>query len=263
MKLVLKHILTICCSILLAVCIILAIVAGTNSRKVILCKEVKIEIVDSLENSFVTKSDVKIFLDKEYGKYVGIPIDSLNLTKIEKIVDERSAVLKSQAYVTKDGLLNIKVTQRKPVVRFQKKDGGFYADAAGYIFPLQRAYASHVQIIDGNIPLAANSGYKGSIENKEEQEWFKSVMNVVNYIESNKKWRGKVVQIHIDTNQDLLIIPREGNEIFRFGKPVEIQDKFARMEKYYTHIIPAKGQNTYKEIDLKYKGQIVCRKNRL
>lgn len=262
MKTVIKYILTLCCGILLAVCMILAFVGGTNSRKAILCKGVRIDILDSLENSFVTKSDVKTFLDREYGKYIGRPIDSLNLTKIEKIVDGRSAVHKSQAFVTKDGLLNIKVTQRKPVVRFQKKDGGFYADAEGYIFPLQKAYASHVQVIDGNIPLAANSGYKGSIDRKEEQEWFRSVMNVVNYIENSKKWRGKVVQIHIDTNQDLLIIPREGNEIFRFGKPVEIQDKFARMEKYYTHIVPAKGQDTYREVDLKYKGQIVCRRKR-
>lgn len=262
MRIVLKNILTICFSILLAACMILAFAAGANSRRVILCKKVRIEILDSLENSFVTRSDVKTFIDREYGKYIGTPIDSLNLTKIEKIVDGRSAVLKSQAYVTRDGVLNIKVTQRKPVVRFQKPDGGFYADAEGYIFPLQKAYASHVQVIDGNIPLAANSGYKGSIGNKAEQEWFRNVMNVVNYIENNRKWRGKVVQIHIDKNQDLIIIPREGNEIFRFGKPDEIQDKFSRMEKYYTHIIPAKEQDTYKEVDLKYKGQIVCRRNR-
>lgn len=262
MKIILKHILTISCGILLAVCMILAFAAGADSRKVILCKNVRIEIIDSLENSFVTKSDIKTFLDREYGKYVGTPIDSLNLTKIEKIVNGRSAVLKSQAFVTKDGILNIRVTQRRPVVRFQKQDGGFYADAEGYIFPLQKAYASHVQVIDGNIPLAANSGYKGTIDKKEEREWFRSVMNVVNYIENNRKWRGKVVQIHIDANQDLIIVPREGNEIFRFGKPDDIQDKFSRMEKYYTHIIPAKGQDTYKEVDLKYKGQIVCRRKR-
>lgn len=262
MKKVIKYSLTVFCGILLAACIIVAFTAGVNSRKVMMCEGVKIAIKDSLENSFVTKADVKKFIDKEYGRYIGIPIDSLNLTKIEKIVDGRSAVLKSQAYVTKDGFLNISVTQRKPVVRFQKQDGGFYADAEGYIFPLQRAYASHVQIIDGNIPLAANSGYKGSIENKKELEWFENVMNVVNFIENSKKWRGKVVQIHVDTNQDLLIIPREGNEIFRFGQPVEIQEKFDKMEKYYTHIIPAKGSGRYKEVDLKYKGQIVCREKR-
>jgi hypothetical protein len=31
------------------------------------------------------------------------------------------------------------------------------------------------------------------------------------------------------------------------------------MEKYYTHILPAKGKDFYAIVDLKYKGQIVCR----
>ena len=95
MKKVIKYTLTVFCGILLAACIILAFTAGVNSRKVVLCEGVKITVLDSLENSFVSKADVKKFIDKEYGRYVGIPIDSLNLTKIEKIVDGRSADRKS------------------------------------------------------------------------------------------------------------------------------------------------------------------------
>ena len=161
--------------------------------------------------------------------------------------------------MTTDGILHISVTQRKPVVRFQKSDGGFYADAEGYIFPLQRTYASHVQIIDGKIPLAANSGYKGDIADPKEKAWFASVMNVVNYIENSRTWKDKIVQISIDEGQNLILIPREGNERFLFGQPTDIRDKFSKMEKYYTHIIPAKGEGHYKTVDLKYKGQIVCR----
>ena len=157
------------------------------------CERLEVEIADSLQNSFVTPADVKMYLDKGYGEYVGQPLDSLDLVKMEKIVDGRSAVKKSHAYVTKDGVLHLKVSQRKPVVRFQKKDGGFYADEEGYIFPLQNSYASHVQIIDGNIPLAANSGYKGSIEDPEELMWFRRVMAVVNYMEGSRIWKDKIV----------------------------------------------------------------------
>ena len=215
--------------------------------------------MDSMENSFVSKGDVKGYLDREYGKYVGEVIDSIDLTRIEDIIDGRSAVMKSQAYVTRDGKLHVDVSQRKPVVRFQKSDGGFYADAEGYIFPLQRSYASHVQIIDGNIPLAANSGYKGVIEDPKEKVWFENMMRVVNYIENSRTWKDKIVQISVDEGKDLILIPREGNERFLFGQPVDIEDKFRKMEKYYTHIIPAKGEGYYRTVDLKYRGQIVCK----
>ena len=157
-------------------------------------------------------------------------------------------------------MLHIDVTQRKPVIRFQKSDGGFYADSEGYIFPLQKNFASHVQVIDGNIPLAANSGYKGYIESRKEQEWFDKIMKVVNHIEKDKRWKGKIVQIHVDNKKDLVIVPREGNELFIFGQPEDITDKFDKMEKYYRNIVPAKGEDFYKTIDLRFEGQIVCRK---
>lgn len=260
MNTTIRYILTGFFGLVLAACIVMAFTAGTKARKTLTCTGLEVVILDSMQNSFVSKADVKGYLDKEYGTYVGEVIDSIDLAKIEEIIDGRSAVLKSQAYVTRNGVLHIEVTQRKPVVRFQKKDGGFYADADGYIFPLQKSYASHVHVIDGNIPLAANSGYKGVIEDPKEKEWFNRVMNVVNYIENSKTWKDMIVQISVDDGSNLILIPRKGNERFLFGQPTEIEDKFLRMEKYYTNIVPAKGEGYYKYVDLKYEGQIVCKK---
>ena len=259
MKKLFKHILIGGCGALLVACMAIAFTAGANSRKSLRCTGLKVVVLDSMENSFVSRADVKGYLDKEYGRYIDEAVDSIDLTAIEEIVDGRSAVLKSQAYVTRDGMLHVDVTQRKPVVRFQKSDGGFYADAEGYIFPLQKAYASHVQVIDGNIPLAAGSGFKGAIDDPKEKAWFESMMKVVNYIEGSKVWRDKIVQISVDSGKDLILIPREGKEQFLFGQPTDIEDKVRKMEKYYTHIVPAKGEGHYKYVNLKFKGQIVCK----
>ena len=259
MKKTLKYILTGACGLVLAACMVMAFTAGSKARKTLTCTGLEVVILDSMQNSFVTKADIRGYLDREYGTYVGEVIDSIDLTKVEDIVDGRSAVLKSQAYVTRDGILHVEVTQRKPVVRFQKKDGGFYADAEGYIFPLQSTYASHVQIIDGDIPLAANSGYKGDITDPKEKEWFKSVMNVVNYMEDSRLWKGKIVQISVDSKGNLTLIPREGNERFLFGQPHSLVEKFGKMERYYTTIVPEKGSSRYKRVDVRFKDQIVCR----
>ena len=244
---------------MIAVCICCSFMAGRQLRSTYTCQGLEVTIKDSLENSFVSVADVKAYLDREYGIYKGIPLDSLDMVRIESIVDGRSAVKKSQAYVTRDGILHIDVTQRKPVVRFQKAGGGFYADKEGYIFPLQKSYASHVQIIDGNIPLAANSGYKGELQNDREKKWFKDMMELINFMEDSRTWKDKIVQIHVNGNRDLILIPREGNEHINFGQPDNIEEKFAKLEKYYTSIIPAQGSGSYTKVDLRYRGQIVCR----
>ena len=255
----LKYILLATGAAVIAVCICCSFMAGRQLRSTYTCQGLEVTIKDSLENSFVSAADVKAYLDREYGIYKGIPLDSLDIIRIESIIDGRSAVKKSQAYVTRDGILHIDVTQRKPVVRFQKAGGGFYADKEGYIFPLQKSYASHVQVIDGNIPLAANSGYKGELQNDREKKWFKDMMELINFMEDSRTWKDKIVQIHVNGNRDLILIPREGNEHINFGQPDNIEEKFAKLEKYYTSIIPAQGNGRYTKVDLRYRGQIVCR----
>jgi cell division protein FtsQ len=251
-----RYIITIVTVVLVFGTAAVAVIAGRNSRKPLVCKSLDVVIVDSLENDFVNKADVKRFLDKEYGGYIGTVLDSIDLCRIETIIDGRSAVMKSQAFVTKDGTLHIKVTQRKPIVRFQKSDGGFYADTEGYVFPLQSSYASYVQIIDGDIPINMKSGHKGEIENPEEKIWFDKVMKLVNFIEGSP-WKERIVQIHVGNGGELTLIPREGEEKFIIGQPMNIEDKFARIEKYYTAIAPL--ERNYKTINLIFDGQIVCR----
>lgn len=262
MNKVLKHIIISVMWLALAVAFAAAYAFGTRVRKDIVCNNVEIVILDSLRNDFVSRTDVAGYLKQEYGECIGMKADSIDRKRIEEIIDGESAVFKSQAYVTNDGTLHIHVTQRKPIVRFQKSDGGFYADADGYIFPLQNNFASHVQVIDGCIPLAADSGYKGAIEDSEEKEWFDKIMKVVNFIEEDRDWNEKIVQISVDRNGNLTMIPRKGNEKFLFGQPEDIEEKFGKMEKYYTHIIPAKGDGYYSTVNLNYKGQIVCRKDK-
>lgn len=252
-----RNIIAILIGVIIFGVVAVSVLAGKASRAPLKCTGIDVVIIDSLDNDFVSEENVKKFLDKEYGQYIGQPIDSLDLYRIEKIIDGRSAVLKSEAYVTKNGILNINVTQRKPIVRFQKQGGGFYADIDGFVFPLQSSYASYVHIVDGDIPVNMKSGHKGTIENPEEKQWFDKMMNVIRFIEGNTTWKDRIVQIHIENGGEMVLIAREGKERFIFGQPVNIKDKFDRMEKYYTAIAP-QGRE-YNSVSLKYDGQIVCR----
>ncbi|MBO5471032.1 MAG: hypothetical protein J5976_01130 [Bacteroidales bacterium] len=252
----LKYLMTIIVGVLIFGLAAVSVIAGKQSRKQLTCKGLEVTVLDSLENDFVSAADVRRFLDKEYGTYLGTPLDSMNLSRVEDIIDGRSAVLKSEAFVTKDGILHIEVTQRKPIVRFQKQEGGFYADKEGYVFPLQSSYASYVQIVDGEIPINMKSGHKGEIEDPVQKAWFDRVMKVVNFIEGSA-WKDRIVQIHVDNGGELTLIPRTGEERFILGQPVNIADKFSRIEKYYAAI--AGTDRKYSMVNLKYDGQIVCR----
>ena len=220
---------------------------GARHRQSLTCTGVEICVTDSALNSFISASDVKKYLDAEYGKYLGCKIDSVDLTAIEMVLNGKTAVLNSEAFVTKDGLLNIAIEQRKPAVRFIGKEGGYYADRNGETFPIQKTYASYVPVVDGNIPSV-----KDSVR-------IRDIVRFVNFLEDRHQWKNKFVQISTDSNGNLTLIPREGQERFIFGQPKEIEAKLKRLEMYYSHIVPEKGSTAYRSVDLRYDDQIICK----
>ena len=221
--------------------------AGTGHRQGVKCTGIEICIIDSTVNSFISAADVKKYLDAEYGQYVGSQIDSIDLACIEKILDSKTAVLNSEAFITKDGKLNIAIEQRKPAVRFLGESGGYYADVNGETFPIQKTYASYVPIVDGCIPLESDCLR------------IQKIVNFINHLEASQKWKNKFVQFTSDRNGNLTLIPRNGQEKFIFGQPEDIEAKLKRLEMYYTHIVPEKGEKAYRNVDLRFNDQIICK----
>lgn len=250
-------------TILILTCLILAaglcalLVASKAHRQLITCKGLKLEYADA--HRFVTEDDVKAWLEKDYGNYVGQRLDSVGLDRIEKILADQSAILKSEAYTTEDGMLNIRITQREPVLRFQQGETGFYVDDRGYLFPLQEHFTAPVPIVNGAIPVSYAPGYKGKAKTEKEQRWIRDVIAMMAWIRKSKVWREAFVQISVSKGGDLVLVPREGGERFIFGQPDKVADKFDRIGRYYEYILPARGAGYYKTVNLKYDNQIICR----
>lgn len=220
------------------------------------CSGIRVTVKDSTVNRFVDGNDVKRILASGYGDLAGLAADSIRTDRIERILEGKSVIRDCQAYFTKDGLLNIDISQRTPVARFQTGSNGWYADADGYVFPLQRSYTSMVPVVDGEFPVKVERGFKGMVEDKGQREWLMRTVGMVEYMNSGG-WERRISQIHVHGNGEIRLVPAEGKETFLLGQPVKIAEKFNRIEKYYGTIKPLKKE--YREIDLRFDGQIVCR----
>lgn len=247
--------------IVAAFCAMMTLLALNDNmrRSRIVCKGLEVEFADSLR--FVTEDDIIGFLDRQYGSYVGQALDSVDLARIEKVLEGKGAVMDSEAWTTGDGMLHISITQRAPAIRFQKGDLGFYADETGFIFPLHKSFTADVPVIEGNIPVTINPGFKGELESAEEKQWVIDVLGLVRQLGKAKNLKGRFSTVSVNRSGDIVITAAQGGEKIIFGSPVGAVEKFARLEKYYTHILPAKGEGYYKSINVKYNGQIICRKD--
>ena len=219
-----------------------------NSRK--LCESLDVRIEGDLE--FVTEQDVRSYLDRRYGCYIGAPLDSLDLGRIESLLKEKNVVRGCEAWVTRDGILHVSIEQRAPALRFMRGSEGFYIDREGTIIPLHPSYTAPVPVVEGAIP---------PLEKGQKHEWGEGMLALTDYVAASKTWKDRVEKISVNGSGDVELKLAEGKERFIFGAPDEIAEKFGKMEKYYSHIVPSKGEGYYKSVNLKYNKQIICRKD--
>lgn len=250
-----RSLIGICATVALIALVISLLALDRSRERTMECKGVKAVVTDSARLSFISEADV-IANTVHFCPYAGKKAIEMDLQGIERYLEEKSAIRDCEAYIDRQGYVNLVVRQREPVIRFQKGKRGFYADKSGYLFPLQPSYTSRVPIIDGDIPLEAGEGFQGRPDNPAERQWLERIIGMVSYMEETG-WSSLISQVTVLGNGDLELIPAEGKERFIFGSPTALKAKFGRIDTYYASIAPASKH--YTSVDVRYDKQIICK----
>ncbi len=221
--------------------------------------KLQVTVIDSVDRRFVAKADVQKWLETEYGAYAGLPLDSVDLGRIEKLICSHSAVRDCEAWITDDGVLHVELSQRQPVIRLEDGQNACYADETGYLFPLQSRGSVQVPVVNGNVPFTVQKGFKGYLEDPEKALWLNRVIGLVDYMKDGV-WEKNIRRISVRSDGELMLYPAQGKEVFLFGAPVRIEEKFKLMSAYYRSIAPSKEPGYYSRVDLRYRGQVICKK---
>ena len=224
----------------------------------IVCGRLDVHFADSLR--FVSEQDIRDYLDSRYGAYIGERMDSVQLARIEDMIESRSAVSRCEAWATDDGVLHLEVTPRAPVLRFMRSEqDGFYVDGQGYIFPLHPSYTAAVPVVEGAIPVDVPADYKGEARDERERAWIAGVLAMNRHIAANRAWQRRIAHIRVRPGGELLLSLTGREEEFFVGQPQDIPDKLQRIDRYLGVIAPSKPEGYYHTVNVKYKQQIICR----
>ena len=222
------------------------------------CGRVEVSFADSLR--FVSEQDVRDCLDSEYGPCVGERLDSVQLARIEDLLESHSAVTNCEAWTTGDGVLHLKLAQRLPALRFQDGDNGFYVDADGFIFPLHPSYDAPVPMVEGAVPVDIPSGFKGPAQDPRERAWIDGMLELQRLLSAGARgWQRRVTRIQVRRGGELVLSLEGHGERFIIGQPDDIADKLRRIDRYFGVIAPTKPEGYYKTVNVKYNQQIICR----
>jgi len=209
------------------------------------------EIVVNSENKFLDRYQIESLITEKMDK------DSIikNANIIEKNILANPFVKEIKLYQDLSNKLIVDLVQYQPIARLvseNKKD--FYIDLHGNIFPTSTKFSERVLLIhtDDNINY--------DLKNINSTDYGKKIFTMINYI-INDTFLSKIIsEIDINYDKNIIIYPQVSKQKIIFGYPEQIDVKFDKLMLFYKKILPAKGWNTYKTVNLKFKNQIICDK---
>ena len=230
----------------------------------------KIIIKNDGINPFISKKELFEILKMNTFIFKGQKIRELDIQSTENFIGSISQVKSVNVFQEINGQWEINVQLRKPIARIFNKSGEtYYLDAKGNTMHTTNTHTARVVVFNGEIRDKADNFSVNQIINND------SLINILKlddiyriskYVCEDTLFQSMVSQVHVNKNGDFIITPMVGDQKIIFGTAnsnEEVKSKFDKLKTFYTEAIEYEGWKKYKEINLKYKGQIVCKKKEL
>lgn len=226
--------------------VLILIVAGLNQKDIV-CKEVQVNIIDKNELKFVSENEILSIIQN--NSLVNQKISEIDLENIEKILEENEFIDNAEVFSNFDGLINIDIVQNKPLYRIiNNSNVSYYISNKSYKVPLSSNFTPRLILATGHIP------------NKEVKPT--NLVNyqldkLIKYIKSDAFWDAMITQVEVKPNGEFVLIPKLGKHTVLLGDAERLEEKFSKLKIFYQKAIKKTNWEEYKEINLKYEGQLI------
>lgn len=174
-------------------------------------------------------------------------INKVNLPIMEQVILNNPFVEKAQVFLDLSGKLSVEINQRKPIVRIMDNKG-FYLDEKGKKMPLSKIYAHTIILAKG-------------IDLKKEK---KILVDFLKEIRKDDFLKKMIISVEQKKGKYILKT-RWYDHTIHFGNSLSkgLKGKLKKIKTFYAKITKEKNKNTYTDIDVSYKNQVVCKKKTL
>ncbi|HEX7015127.1 MAG TPA: cell division protein FtsQ [Cyclobacteriaceae bacterium] len=228
-----------------------------RKHDVVTIRDVHIRMQNIGDNHFMDEGDITKLMETDMEALRGADVKSIDLNEIEKRIRQDRYVKEAELYNDLRGNLVVNVRLRRPLARIVRNDGpdGYIAED-GTIMPASDKFTSRTTLISG-----ARASALLQADNIAESEDGQALLELLRYIHDDEFWNAQVAQLDIDSKGRICMYPQVGGERIEFGRPENLERKFAKLRIYYKEILPRTGWNKYGRVNLEYEGQIVAERN--
>lgn len=221
-------------------------------------KEIVVDIahLSDGESDFIKEKDIKEIVKRAFEADLSFAkIGQVDVKRVEAILEKDPFIENAETFIDASSNLNIKITQREPILRVIDNNGlNYYLDKYGTRMPLSKYFSARVPIVTGAVPPHVND----FLERK--KYGLKDVFLLVQRLNADPFFAPMIQQIIVDPSGEFTLIPILGDQKIRIGTLDDLDEKLERLKTFYKEAMPYEGWKTYRSISVKYKNQIVCKK---
>ena len=223
--------------------IIFALAFMPDMKKEQVCHDLNIDIQDSTRRQFITDSDLRVLLRQNGVMPENKPYSEIQTQDVENAAKKAEVLAEAECYKTNEGVVSLCVRQREPRLRVISSEN-YYVDSNRGIMRASYKTACHVPVVTGNV-------------NREMAQ--NELFNFVEWLDDHSFWFAQIEQINVLPNKEIELVPRVGGHTILLGRLEDYDSKLEKLQVFYDEGLSMIGWVPYREIDLRFKGQIVCR----
>lgn len=230
---------------ILSVVLIVALVIGANVwRSHTVVRDVRVDIDYQGADTLVPPERVKEIVVAAMPQIYTTRLKQVDLAAVEKAVAASPYFDDCQAGTSIGGAVVLFARQRRPIVRVFTGSTEYYLSACRHRLPVSSYGSSDVIVAGGVIP--------------EKGKGLDDVWALADYLDKNPDYGVLFDQIYRDSRGDLFLTPKIGSHIVQVGSPDNLDEKFRNLMVFYTRGLPQAGWDTYSQVSIKYRGQVVA-----
>lgn len=237
---------------MLFVYLVIALTLTATESDTDLCRGVNITVnnSDSAGNQFVSAEELAHEIGDLPQKAKQMTLASINTQDIRRALLSLDKVEDVQVLRLTDGTIAITAQPIIPVMRVFDNGKSYYINKDGKRVSANARYHKDVPIVEGHFDPADTVFTP------------QSLLPLINYIASDSIWNSFISMVKVKSQNDIILVPVIREHVINIGTPDNFDDKFSRLKKFYTEVLPCQGWEKYDTLTLKWRGQLVASKRK-
>lgn len=209
-------------------------------------RNVVVSDIEIVGNSYSTSNEIEIAANVP----LGIKPDSLDLEQVVLRVESLDYIKSVTPYIEPNGDLKLTVIERKPIAMLVKGKDEIYVDRDGVRLPILEGKIEDLPLVYG-----FRATQKRDTLNSES---FNQIRDFLIGARSNEFGWATISEVAYSNEEGVIALSHENGVKLLFGTD-NFDVKLRNWEAFYVDVIRTKGIQSMKQVDLRFKDQVVTR----